>query len=812
MSSIAQDVRYSIRLLARERRHTLLVCLTMALGIGATTLLFSVVHRVLVHPLPWANADRLIVLNETRGGSPPRFNSFTNAAYLAWQEQAATVESLAAWAPRTVTLAGAGEAERIRIVGGTASLFAALGVRPLVGSLFDAADETAVRGPVVVLSESLWRQRFGGDASALGRTVTFDGQPHTIVGVVADSALYPDQSIRAWVPFRVPPVTGNNLSLFNAVALLRPGITAAQAAAEGTARARHVPDTGMTTTAIFGSNGPVGIGATPLGLALTADVRRALIVLLIAVGLLLLVGTANVASLQLARATTRRREMAIRAALGAAGARAVRQLIVENLLLGVAGGGAGLLLAAALHRVLPSILPADFPRVAELTFDLRAVLFAFAASVCTGLLFGILPALQVRRVNLGEALVEDGAGSTGLSRRSRTADARLAIMAVQIALACMLLVGASLLGRSFVLLLNADRGYNPSGVLTARLALPAAQYTPERRHQVVQRILESVSTVPAVSSAGFTSELPLTPGGSTAAFTLRGPDGPVSVQASPRLISPGAIRALGMRIVAGRGFADSDTGSSPPVALVNHAFARRYLQGSALGVEVPMGIGYMDPGAMASIVGVLDDVRYLSAKDATQPEIYYSFQQLRGRLPVPVVTLLLRTDGDPLTLIPSLRAAVADADRALVADAMAPLTARIQTGLARPRLYAVLIGAFALLAVTLALVGLFGVLSYAVAQRRRELAVRLALGATRADIMRLILRLGGAVTVAGIVLGLGCSAVMARALSSLLYGVTPFDPLSFIGVPLVIVAFSAVASAVPAHRAASADPLRALRG
>ena len=420
--------------------------------------------------------SRLVLLNETRGGNPPRFGAFSNAAFHAWRDSPRTVEGLAAWSQRSATLTGSGDPERIRVVAASASLFQALGVTLLIGSPFTEADETAARGPVVVLSEHLWRQRFSADPGVLGRAVQLDGQAHTVVGVLADAAAFPDRTIRAWLPFRVPPVAGNSLSMFNAIAAVRSDSTPSQAAAEGTSRGRDVPDTAMTTTAIFGNNGAVGITATPMQAAVTADVRRPLMVLLAAVGLLLLAATANVASLQLARATTRRREMAIRAALGAAGGRAMRQLLVESLMLGLTGGAAGLLLASLLHRSLPSLLPADFPRATDLAFDSRVVAFALLASLVTSLLFGVLPALQVRRLDLVGALAEDGGGSAGPSRASGTARIRLAIMAGQVAVACVLLVGASLLGRSFVRMLNVDRGYDPAGVLAARLSLPAAQY------------------------------------------------------------------------------------------------------------------------------------------------------------------------------------------------------------------------------------------------------------------------------------------------------------------------------------------------
>ncbi len=811
-AGLAQDIRYAARLLRRQPRFALLAGLTMALGIAATTILFSVTYGVLVKPLAWPNADRLIVLKETRGGRAPRFGSFSNAAYLAWRERPETIENIAAWSQRTVTLAGEGDPERIRIAAATASLFTVLNVRPLVGSLFNEDDETSTRGAVIVLSEGLWRRRFNQDASVVGRSVRVDGQPFTVVGVLPDALAFPDRHARAWVPMRVLPTTGNFLSMFSAVAVLRPNATPAQAAAEGTVRGRLSADTGMTTTAIFGGRGPVEISSQPLRDAVTADVRRPLVILLAAVGLLLATAIGNVVSLQLARGTARRRELAIRAALGAGAARVTRQLLVENLLLGMGGGGAGLLLAWALHRLLPSVLPADFPRAGDFGLDATVVLFAIVVSVLASTICGILPAVRARRLNLVESLADTA--PIGASRRSPIARTRLLIMTGQVAIASVLLVGAALLGRSFVAMLNADRGFDPSGVLSARLSLPASMYTPERSYVLIGQILDRLARMPGVGDVAFTSELPLTPGGSTAAFTLRprvAGEVPVTVQASPRIVSPRCFPALGMRIVAGRGFSDADTDASEPVTIVNRSFARRYLGDAPIGARVPMGVGYQDADTEATVVGVVDDVRYLTAADASQPEIYYSFRQFKGRVPVPGVTLLVRTERDPAALIPSLRSVIREADASLVPETVMSLEDRMLTSLARPRLYAIVLGGFAAFTLIVAAVGLFGVLSYTVAQRSRELAVRAALGARPIDLARLVFGQCLAVTGTGLVTGLLGSLALTRFIGALLYGITPQDAVTYLAVVSVVALMAIVAGIAPARRAARLDPLRSLR-
>jgi putative ABC transport system permease protein len=805
-----QDFRYAVRLLRRQPRFTALMVLTIALGVGATTVLFSVAYGVLMKPLQWPNAGRIVVLHETRGGNPPRFGAFTNTAYLAWRGEASTVDSMAAWSERLATLSGAGEPERIRITAATASLFSVLGARPLIGSFFTERDETS---PLVVISEGLWRRRFGGAPSALGRGLELDGVVYTISGVLADRLMFPTGQASAVVPFAVQPSAGNSLSTFNALAVLRPGATPDQAAAEATARGRFAADTGLTTTALFGSNGPIRVTAESLLDSLTAHVRRPLLVLLVAVGLLLATATANVAGLQLARATTRTREIAIRTALGAGRARVTRQLLVEGLLVGIAGGVAGLGLAWLLHRLMPSVLPADFPRAGDFVVDSVVMTFALVLSVAASILAGLLPARRARQLDIVRALAAEG-GASGMGGRS-PARARMLIMAGQVAVACVLLVGASLLGRSFFALLTADRGYDPRGILSARLSMPSSMYpSAERRFAIVDRIVERLSGVSGVVDAAFTSELPLTPGGSTSAFTMRSPrgEGVVEVQASPRIVSPRYFAALGMRIVAGRGFSERDTAASEPVVVVNRAFARKFLGESPLGAKVPLA-GYGPPdGAIVetTVIGVVDEVRYVTAGDTSQPELFYSHRQMKGRLPVNTVTLLARTSGDPRAAAGALRLAAREADDRLAVDAVMPLEQRVLVTLAQPRLYAVLVGGFALFALLVAAVGLFGLLSYSVSQRARELAIRAALGARRSDILSLVLRQAFAVILMGLTAGMLAAAWFAGLLSTQLYGIAQYDLVTFTAVPLLLLAAGAVACLVPARRAVRLQPWRVL--
>jgi predicted permease len=456
------------------------------------------------------------------------------------------------------------------------------------------------------------------------------------------------------------------------------------------------------------------------------------------------------------------------------------------------------------------MLPADFPRTADVRFNSIVLVFAVAVSVLASIVAGVLPALRLRRLDLVQSLSEDATAPVGTASASRVGRTRMTIMASQIAVASMLLIGASLLGRSFLALLDTDRGYEPEGVLTARVSMPQTLYTPERRYAMLASMLEGVSAMPTVLDAAFTSEIPLTPGGSTAAFSFQHGGKRVTAQASPRIVSPRFFATLQMRLVAGRGFSDSDTDSSLPVVVVNKAFARRYLDGDPLGAKLPMHAGYWQDDALSTVVGVVDDVRYVTGSSA-QPELYYSFRQFNRHITISTVTLLARAAADPARLAAGLRTAVRGVDGALVPEAVMTMDDRLLLGFARPRLYTVLLGGFAAFAIAIAAAGLFGVLSQTVTARSREIAVRSALGARPGQIVRLVVVQGLAITGAGLVIGLSAAAALAQSVASLLYGITPLDRLTYTVVPLVILGAAAAASFVPARRAARVDPAGVLR-
>jgi putative ABC transport system permease protein len=812
-AGLGRDVRYTLHLLRRQWAHAAVVALTLALGVGATTVLFSVAYGVLLKPMPWPDADRLVRVYETRQGSTKKPTFLTNGTYLAWNERPATIESLAGWSAYPATMTGVGPAERVRVVEATPSLFTMLGARAVLGRLFATGADGRSDPSQVVLSHQLWQRKFGGARDVLGRPLSIDGQPYRVVGVASPAFAFPDREVLLYIPFDVPPVGGKNgqggmISLFAGLAKLRPGATPAQAAAEATARGRSAPDPGLVTMAVFGSKGPVNVSAVPLLDAVVGDVRPALVVLLVAVGLLLAVATANIASLQLARATSRRREIAIRSALGAGGSQLARQLLVENLVVGQVGGLAGLLLAAALIHLLPVLAPADFPRLADIGLDWRVAIFSISVSLAASLAFGLAPAFQARGVNVASALAEDGLAPVGGQIRSKTARARLLIMVGQIATAAILLVGAVLLARSFVALMHADRGYNPSNLLTAQLALPDDAFPPQRRTEVLDRLMDRLRAVPGVSSAAYSTRLPLASGGEIlAAFPVpaRRGGGTVSASAAVRQVSPGFFAALGLRIHEGRGFTESDTRTSNEVVVVNRTFARQYLDTPAVGTRFPAEKGTRE------VIGVIEDANYGTTADAVQPELYQTTHQIDSGFGFDQAAVLVRTTGPPGRLTPIFRSLVHEMGPSVALGPVMTMEDRVWTSLARPRLYAVLLGGFAAFALAVAGVGLFGVLSYSVSLRAREIGVRASLGATPWNIIGLVARQATLVTVAGLVIGLGAAALVARSTSSLLYGVAAADPMTFVavGVLLAIVAF--VACLVPARRAARVDPVRVLR-
>lgn len=812
---LLHDLRYAWRICWRRPGPALVAALTMALGIGATTTLFSVTWSVLLKPLPLNEPETLIRIRESREGATRSYPwIMTNGTYLAWAEGPNTIEALGAYSASSVTLTGFGDAQRVRLVSATASLFTVLRVVPFRGSLFTAADEVA--DTVAVISHGFWERAFGGRDDAIGQTVVFDGKSRTIVGVLPPGFTFPEREAVAWVPYRVQPSRtadcGSWVQMLAGIARLRSGATPAQAAEEATARARSGPDPGLAVVAVFGSKGPAIVSAQRLMDAATADVRSALWVLMSAVGLLLVTASANIASVQLARAASRRRELAIRVSLGAGGRRLARQLILETLVVGLAGGAAGLGLAIVLNAALPSLLPPDFPRAAEIGLDVRVLIFCGVVTLATSVLCGVLPALQAARLSPRTGMIED-AGATGVAfNRSATARIRAVIMTGQVAVACLLLAGAALAGRTFLAMLEVDRGYEPTNVLTATISSPPGLFTDERRTAMLDRVLERVRSRPDVVAAGATTVLPLLRGDAMMAMQLPPLDGgsePRTVQTGFRVVSPGYFEALGMRTLEGRTFTDRDTSTSMPALVVNRAFMDRYLPGTRPGRTLPMT--FFEGMPEWELIGVVDNVRMrASVVEEPGPEIFVSHLQAPGGIRSNP-TVVVRTRTDPGSTGAPLRQILSAEEPSAALESVMTMEDRVMGSLARPRMYAAVLGGFAAFALAIAAVGLFGVLSYAVAQRSKEFGVRAALGARRSQLVSMVVRQGLVITAVGIAIGLAATAVAARALSAYLFGVEPVDAISFTIVAILLLFVSLIACAVPAWRAAHVDPLTAIR-
>ncbi len=814
LTGLWHDVRYGLRLLRRQPGFTAIAVLTTALGVGATTTLGSVAYGVLARPFPYPHADRLVRVVETREDTtrllPP---IMSNAPYHAWREGGQTIDELAAFSVRALTfeLDGA-EPARVRGLAATASLFRVLASTPARGSYFNDANEVEGNRNVIVLSHGLWMERFGGMPDAVGRTVRLDGESYAVIGVAPPEFVFPDRHHRFWVPFAVPAPAANSVSLFGAVARMKPGVTAEQASAEATSRARSGTQLGLVGMAVFGSNGPPVVNAVPLLDFLAGEVRPALFLLMAAVALLFLTAVANVSSMQLARSTARRRELAIRGAIGAGHGRLARQLVIEGTLLGVLGGVAGVVVAVALHATLPSLLPPDFPRITDIRLDGVLVAGAMAMALIAGAAFGVLPAVQARRLDLLAVLNEDSLAPVGVGLRSTAGLLRGTVMVAQVAAATLLLVGAVLLARSFAERWAIDRGYEPAHVLTAELAMPAYAFTGETRARAMTEILERLTAQPNVAAAGFTTVLPMANLESLAAFQLpaQGPGGtPRDAQAAVRTVSPGYQLAMGIRVVDGRWLRDDDTRSSPPVVVVNRAFVRQYLTGSGLGVRLP--IGFAEDVNEWEIVGVVDDVHPRVGGEPPRPEVFVSLAQRPAGLEFALPSVVVRTSGDPVALSPVVRDIARDAHPAISIESLQSMEDRLRQGLSEPRLYSVLVGGFASLALIIASAGLFGAVSYSVARRRRELGIRAALGATPGRLLGLVLGQGLFLAAVGVAAGLSVAALGGSLISSLVYGVSTRDPLTFVLVPVALLLMAAVACLVPARRASRADPLQALK-
>jgi len=808
LETVGQDVRYGVRTLARTPGFTVAAVLALALGIGATTAIFSVVDAVLLRPLPYAHPDRLAVVL-TRGTGP-----VAPANFLDWRREASRFERMGAAEAWGTNLGGDGRPEHVEGVRVTPDIFPLLGVRPQLGRTFGPDEDEAGKAQVVVLGHRLWQRRFGGDASVVGRSITLDGVPHVVVGVMPRGFEFPPfwaTGAEMWAPLplaeRSGSRTGQSLRTF---ARLAPGASLDQA------RAEMAAITGRLENEYPGTNRNVVVRT--LDDVVVGDVRSALLVLLGAVAFVLLIACANVAHMLLARASARHKEVALRAALGASRARVIRQLLTESLVLAAIGGAAGVALAAAALRALIAISPGNLPRLETAGMDGRVLAATLLVSLVTGITFGLVPAVQASRSDLTGSLREGERGSTVGAGRHRL---RRLLMASELALALVLLVGAGLMVRTFVALRRFDPGFDSRRVVTAVVSLKGSRSeAPARRLAFYREVLDRVRALPGVVSASAINHLPLAGDVWGFPFQIEGqpPSAPgESPSAAFRVVLPGYFQAMGLPLVRGRDFTDDDRLGTPGAVIVNEWLAQRYWPGAdPIGKRMTLDDLDKNPEWL-TVVGVARNAARGKWAAAPDEEMYLPLQQSRLYLereggPFSFLTLVARTSTDqPAALGPSLRTAVWSVDGNVAVSEVQTMEQVVAGATASPRFYLLLLGSFAAAALVLAALGIYGVMSYSVAQRRNEIGIRMALGARPADVMRLVMNEAAGVVALGAAAGLVVALLVTRMMGALLYGVAATDPVTFALVSVALTLVALLATYVPARRAIRVDPLKALR-
>ena len=808
MNTLWSDVKYAARTLAGRPAFTVFATLTLALGIGATTAIFSVVDAVLLRPLAYPEADALVKINGLRrreGALPtnisrPDYKDFESAS--AFESMGAHGAGIGAF-----TLTGDGEPERVAAANVSGGFFPTLRARPAAGRLFTLSDDAPSPPRNVVISHALWQRRFGGAPNAIGRSLLVNGQPFDIVGVLAPDFQYPqpepDREPQVYALYGFGAEPGRSGRHMRAIGRLKPGVTVAKAQAELSAIASRLERDHPET------NFEAGVLVRGLADAITGGSRRALLMLMAAVGLVLLIACANLANLLLARGTSRRKEIAIRGALGAGRWRIARQLLAESALLGVLGGAAGLGLAWASLTALAQLGATSIPRASEIGMDWRVLAFAAAASLLTAGLFGLAPALQLARTDVQSGL-RDGTRDGGSAANSRL---RSGLIALEVALAVVLLVGAGLIAQHFTRLVRTAPGFATSQVLTLQLSLPTARYAEGTQIAFYEQLYERLQRLPGVDTVGAVNILPLSGNYSCDGFQIVGRPVPQGQQpcAEMRSVSLDYFRALDVPLLSGRTFLPQDSADVPSVVVINEAMARTHFAG-----QDPIGqsIVYGQPGQPNNtrrIVGVVANVRHFALDREPTPEFYMP-QRQQPSYHTMTLALRLAAGYDGASLPPAVRGEVAAMDPLLPLYNIRTMDSLVAQSVAAPRFRTVVLGAFAALAWALALVGVYGVVAYLVGQRSKEIAIRIALGATRADVVRLVMGQGIRPVMAGLGAGLAAAVPLGRLLASNIEGTNAFEPLTFVAVPLAILGAAAVASLVPARRAAGIAPMVVMGG
>jgi predicted permease len=817
METLWQDLDYGFRMLFKNPRFTAVAVLSLAIGIGATSAIFSVANALLFRPLAYKNSDRLVILWNRSPGLNVAQDWFSPGQYLDIRAENKVFEEVAATIDGSFNLTGQANPERVEGAKVSSSLFPLLGAQAMLGRVFTPEEDGKGSAPAAILTHGFWQRHFAGDRAVVGKTLTLDGNAVTIIGV-----MQPEFSLNKEVMPTVNKINNADLLLplpmtetmratrshedYNIFGRLRPGVTLTEAQADVDRivsmmkqqyPANYPPASGFT------------ISVVPLLQQVVGEVRRSLLILLGSVGFVLLIACANVANLQLARAAVRQKEIAVRAAVGAGRARLIRQLLTESTLLSLMGGGLGLLLAFGAIRVLRLFGPDTLPRLNEIGLDTRVLLFTFFVSLITGIVFGLAPALRASRVDLNEVLKDGGRGSAGGSGfdggRHRKRDL---LIISEVALSLVLLIGAGLLLRTYQRIQDANPGFDTHNVLSFRVALPAAKYKGEAITNFYKQLNEHIRALPGVEETGIAYSLPM----SSVALAW----GPVTIEgyvpknsadfvmSNQRFVSPGYFRAMGVPLTRGRYFDARDVKDAPPTVMINESLAQRFWPNQdPLGKRVSLG----EKDSWRTIVGVVHDAKEFSVDKDVPIGVYFPAEQI----PIRSMFVVVRTSSPPEPMTATIIKEIQTLDPEVPAFDLRTMQGRLSDSLARQRFATFLLGVFAVIALLLAAIGIYGQLAYSVNQRTHEIGIRLALGAQPVDILRMVVRQSMILVIVGTVIGLGGAVALTRVMSSMLYGITATDARAFLIPPLVLAAVALFASYLPARRAARVDPMIALR-
>lgn len=811
MEKFWQDVRYGVRMLLKAPSISIVATIALALGIGANTAIFSVVNAVLLRPLPFASSEQLMNVWETDSVRGYKRGSSSYPNFADWREQNHVFEHMSTYYTNDFIMTGRGESTRLRGAVVNADLFPLLGVSPMIGRSFLAdEDKPAEGGRVVILSQGLFQKRFSSDPNVLNQSIVLGGDNYTIVGVMPGSFQFPIQNdpVEPWTTValdregKAPITVERGAHYMNVIARLKPGVSREQAQAEMTAISARLeqqyPDKNLHKST----------SVEPTLEALVSDVRPALLILLGAVGCVLLIACANVANLLLARAMTRHKEMAIRSALGASRLRVVRQLLTESIMLSLAGGALGLLLAVWWSDLLVTLGQENIPRALQVGLDWRVLGFTLLVSVITGVVFGLVPALHSSKTELTESLKEGGRSSGEGARHNRI---RGVLIVSELAIAVILLVCAGLLIQSLWRLRQVNPGFDSQNLLTFVVGIPGVKYPPEKQEQFYRDLVQRIESLPGVRSAGSVIPLPLSGDMFSISFETEGR--PVAKGEEPSsdffAIEDGYFKTLGVSILKGRDFNERDTKDSPGVIIVNQAFVRKFFPNEdVIGKRIKPGMSTItDDPVMREIVGVVSDVRNRNLSS----ELRAGYFVPAAQVPFNQMTVIVRTTNDPHGLATAVQNTVHSMDPELPVFSVRTMEEYISATVAAPRFNTTLLVVFASVALILTIVGLYGVMSYSVAQRTNEIGIRMALGAQTRDVLRLIVSQGFKLVLLGLAIGLAGAIALTRVISSLLFGVTAKDPLTFAAVAVLLTFVALVACYIPAHRATRLDPLKALR-